>query len=464
MKLDDAQNDRWLWIIFGLMLLLVLFNSSFRVFNHDEFEAIHSSWKVLNTGLVFRDFFQHHHPLLYFISTPVIAIVGENIATLFVLRGMALGILLATFLVTYFIATKLFDRRTALLSIVFLASMRIFITRAIEVRPDTPQVLFGLLCILFLFSFYHKRSYRDLVLSAVSLAISFLFLQKAILLIFLVGAIMTVDIFRREISTKDMLLYFIVFLATLAPFFIYIIITGSLDNYLFFAWIINLDLPGSFSPLSNTLNTLRRNTLVWIFYFPGLWLVLRPKNRDANRIRLAIISTGLLASVYFARLPNPQYFMHSIPLISILAAFAIRTFLSANPKRLLIIIIIGTAIPAFALAKKPIKKPNFAQLERVKYVLSITDKTDSNHDSEITFNLFRQDTDFFWFMIVPGTTKLSTKITMTDFNGFYPCESIGKVKPIVVADHILLKDCPYIEADYKRSKRYKDMFLRVNSG
>ena len=92
-------------------------------------------------------------------------------------------------------------------------------------------------------------------------------------------------------------------------------------------------------------------------------------------MRLAVLSFALLASVLLASHPNPQYFMHSIPLISVLAAFALMTFFSANPRRLLIIVIIGTAIPAFAIAKKPFKKPNTPQIERIRYALSITDKS-----------------------------------------------------------------------------------------
>ena len=459
---STCEKNRGLWIIFAFVSLLVLFNSAFRIFNHDEFFAIHGAWKVLNSGAVYADFFKHHHPLVLFMGTPLIAVFGENIATLFILRGMALSIMLSILLVTYLISTKLFDRKTALLSVVLLISARIFIESAIEVRPDTPQVLFGLLSILFLLSFYQNRSRRNLVLSAISLAISLMFLQKAIFLIFLLGSIMAVDIFRKKFLIKDLALFVAVFIAAHVPFYTYIVMTGGLKNYLFFAWLIPMDMPGpSFSPIDNILKTFRRNTVLWAFYFPGLWLVLKSIYHDQLRLRLATLSVALLASVFFVRLPNPQYFMHSIPLIAIISAFALTTFFKANQKRLLIILIIGTIIPAIALAKRPFKKSNMAQLEKVGYVLSITDKNDRVYDPEFSFNFFREDTDFFWVSVIRGSLDLTRKITMTDYNGFDPCESIGKTKPAVTADHILLKDCPYIKADYRRSKEYPDLFIRI---
>lgn len=463
MKLHDIESEKVLWIVLALLLLLVAFNSFLTVFNSDEFVEIHTSWKVLNSGHIYTDFFQNHHPLLYLISAPIIALTGENTAALLVFRGMALGILLATLLVIYLIGAKLFDKKTALLSVVLLASMRIFIHRAIEVRTDTPQVLFGLISILFLLSFFEKRSRRDLVFSGVALAISFMFLQKALLLILILGAIMVVDIFRRNLSVRDLLLYSLVFIITLVPLYAYVLATGEFETYILLNWKLNLNMEGGFSPLSNIFHTLRRNTLVWIFYFAGLWLVIKAARRDSNRVRLAVLSITLLASVFLASHPNPQYFMHSVPLITVLAAFALTTFFSANPRRLLIIVIIGSAIPAFAIAKRPFKKPNTQQIERVAYALSITDKTDRVHDTDKVFNFFREDINYNWSHGAAGEwLAAATAEPGSKDYGKRLCERIRLERPALISDHMLTKDCRYLKSNYKRSKKHKDIFIRVN--
>jgi 4-amino-4-deoxy-L-arabinose transferase-like glycosyltransferase len=449
MILEERQNDRKLWVIFAVLILLVVLNSFRTVFNVDEIEHIHSAWKVINTGPVFRDFFQHHHPLLYYISAPIIAIVGDNTATLIALRLMALTTLLAIVFVTYKISEKLFDKRTALLSVVLLASMRVFIHRAMEVRPDTPQVLFGLISIFFLFSFYSNRSRRDLVISAVALAISFIFLQKAVLLIFFLGIIMLMDIIRRDLTIKDVLVFSIAFLVSLVPFYAYLFFSGSIENYLLYAWGSNLGgLPHPFSPLHNIWTTIRRNTLVWAFYIPGLLLVLKTAKLDWNRVRLAILATGLFLTVFIPDHPNPQYFMHSAPLIIVLASFALTHYFRTNFNRLLILVIIGTIIPAFAIAKRPFKKSNIAQFERINYALSITDEEDRVHEPRRYFNLFREDINFFWYYA-------------DDIVNIGLCEKINKERPVLVTDKMLDPNCRHLTEDYERSKVYSDIFIRI---
>jgi hypothetical protein len=256
---------------------------------------------------------------------------------------------------------------------------------------------------------------------------------------------MLVDTFRRDLTLKDFLLYSLVFIISLVPFYAYLFVTGGLDAYINLNWKHNLSMGGGFTPQSNVLNTLRRNILVWAFYLPGIWLVMKRSHRSANRVRLVVLSFTLLASVLLASHPNPQYFMHSIPLITILAAVALTTFFSANPRRLLIIVVIGTVIPAFAIAKKPFKSPNTPQIERIRYALSITDKTDRVHDPDKYFNLFREDIDYFWFHItVKGL-----------------CDRIEKDRPVIIADRRLDPDCPYIKRDYRRSQKYGGMYIRM---
>ncbi len=45
-----------LWALLGVLLCLIFFNSLNREFDHDEFEAIHSAWKVL------QGYAASHHP------------------------------------------------------------------------------------------------------------------------------------------------------------------------------------------------------------------------------------------------------------------------------------------------------------------------------------------------------------------------------------------------------------------
>jgi predicted membrane-bound mannosyltransferase len=82
-----------------------------------------------------------------------------------------------------------------LLSLILTSVFTVFFKKSIEIRPDVPQALTGLLAVYFLFIYYDRKSLRSLIASAVFLAVSFLFLQKAVVLIAL-GGILLYDIYK----------------------------------------------------------------------------------------------------------------------------------------------------------------------------------------------------------------------------------------------------------------------------
>ena len=68
-------------------LALTLVLSIFRFLNDDEVEHVHSAWHVLNGALPYVDFFEHHHPLLWYVLAPVLAITGESARAVIVPPG-----------------------------------------------------------------------------------------------------------------------------------------------------------------------------------------------------------------------------------------------------------------------------------------------------------------------------------------------------------------------------------------
>ena len=49
----------------GVLGLYVLYMSLLGSLNHDELEAVHTAWKIVQGEVIYADFFQHHHPLFY---------------------------------------------------------------------------------------------------------------------------------------------------------------------------------------------------------------------------------------------------------------------------------------------------------------------------------------------------------------------------------------------------------------
>lgn len=153
---------------------------------------------------------------------------------------MVFLMLLLIFIVTYLISTRVFDKETGIISLVLLATTLIFITPAIEIRPDVPQTLFGLLSVYFLVNYFESKSVKHLMLNSFFLGLSFLFLQKAVFLILLTVAILLVDAYRKNINYRNLLLCLFVFVITIVPYLVYLLYTNSFSSYITFSWIINM--------------------------------------------------------------------------------------------------------------------------------------------------------------------------------------------------------------------------------
>ena len=154
MKIDDSIKkinvNRLLWIMLGALLVIILFTSLNRFFDHDEFEAIHTAWKMLQGEKIYVDFFQHHHPFLYYILIPIIRILGENIHTIIAIRLIIYLMFLLILFITYLIARDNFHKEIGVIGLILLSSTYLFVIKVIEIRPNVPETLFALASIYFL--------------------------------------------------------------------------------------------------------------------------------------------------------------------------------------------------------------------------------------------------------------------------------------------------------------------------
>ncbi len=452
-------NATWLvWVLFCALVIVILFVAINRWIDCDELEAIHSSWKILQGEKIYVDFFQNHHPFFYYLMIPVIAIFKESIATIIVLRIMAFLMLLLIFIVTYLISIRVSGKETGIISVVLLSTTLIFITPAIEIRPDVPQTLFGLLSVLFLVVYFENRSVKYLVLNSFFLGLSFLFLQKAVFLILLTGGIFLVDAYRKNLNCRKLLLSLSVFFITITPYFLYLICTGSLSSYIMFNWTVNMEYLNRFSPYGYLKIAFRENTMLWCFWLLGILFF----TETPNQKRLRVLSLGLFAFIFIVRSPYKQYLMMAMPLVAIMASHAINSIFGKNTKMFMAVLIMSIIMPSGVLLRQAMYKSNSEQLEKVDYVLSVTDKEDYVYDGDILFNIFRKDIDFFWYSVRPKY-HLATYKTITQYD-YDIYESIDKYKPKIISNYYIsdMED-RRISRYYVQSDKYEDLFIRKNT-
>lgn len=446
-------NITFIQALIFLVLVLVCLLSLFREFDRDEFEAIHTAWKLNQGEVINVDFFQHHHPLFYYLLTPIIKIFGEGITTLVAARTMMLLLLLGILKLTYELSEAYFNNKMiSWLSVLLVISTSMFAQKAIEIRPDVPQSFFALLSIFILFK-SSKPNSRLLLLSSLFLGISFLFLQKTIFVVAGMGLLHIHWVFIRRWKLEHLMLYWIGFLISISPYFVYLIITNQLENYLFWNWILNMNFTLSFSTFRTILDSFTYNHLIWIFYIAGVLKLLKNKRSD-----LVIISSVLLVSVFIVKAPYRQYFMPLIPLMSIIAASSLIESYMEGRLKLIIgwIVIIPSAYFIYTL----LSYPNKPQLEKVKWVLEMTKPDDHVYDGDIRFNLYRKDIDYFWYSTNPDKGGLITyqrlKTYSYDIN-----QSIRKFKPKIISSTFIENlNNSEISDYYHQSREYPNLYIR----
>lgn len=446
-----------MWILFGILLAIILFLSLNKEFSFDEIELIHTSWKVLQGERIYVDFFQHHHLLLYYLMTPVILVMGESISALISARIVVFCLLLLIFVFTYLLSTKVFGKETGVISLVFLSTMLIFINRAIELRPDVPQILFNLIALLYLFIYLENKSLKYLVFSATSSGIAFLFLQKALFINFLVICLLLFNIYKKNIHYRDILVYLLVNFLTFLPYLLFFVCGGSLENYFFFNWILNINFLDRSYPFNTFIDTCKTNTLVWFFYALGLLFFIK----TSLQRQFGFISFGLLVFIFLTRKTYEQYFVPLIPLVVITASHTTSSMFGSSKKMMTVVLILSTLVPVYSLYKWTGELKNDSQLQKISYVLSITSPQDFVYDGHVSFNVFRKDIDFFWYSLDEGD-GLSTYQSMRryDYNIY---QLISQYKPKVISNYFIenMQD-DRIANYYQQSDLYQDLFVRVN--
>lgn len=470
--MQKANEDKlWsiiLWSIFAGIMSLLWLHSHYRWFSHDEFEHIHTSWKMLQGQRIYVDFFQHHHPFLSYMLVPVISIFGETTASIFAARNLIFIILCAILAVTYLIALRIFgNREIGVISIILTSSFAAFYGEAIEVRPDVPQALAGLLSIYYLFVYYEKRSRWSLALSAIFLAVSFLFLQKAIALIVAMGFLFLYDLYVKRLSIKDALLFAGVFILTLLPYYTYLLLSGALEQYFVMNWTLNIHIRQTqgYSKYYLLVEILRENIITCMLFLMGLVMLLRSgKARQLAILSLLLIVTVLLLYKNLWK----QYFMFIVPLAGVIAGYALYSVFQTRVSRL-IVILFAIYMPLGLMHdfSSVIQNRSFEtewqseQLDKINYVLSLTEENDKIYDGNIKINLFRDDIDYFWFCVAPDDClDVYRNIAGYEYDIY---ELISEHKPKVVNTFAIDNlDDPRIKKHYRKSDRYDDVLIRVD--
>jgi Dolichyl-phosphate-mannose-protein mannosyltransferase len=451
-----------LWGLFAGILVSLFLYSYNREFDPDEFEHMHTAWKLTQGQKIYVDFFQHHPPFFDYMITPVIRTFGETVESIFVARYVMLLLMVGILTVTYFLCVRIFkNSETGIISLILTSTIVTFYMKSIEIRPDVPQALAGLLSIYLLFVYYDKKSLKSLIASAVFLAVSYLFLQKSIGLIIAIGGLLFYDLYKRRVQYKHVAIYAAVFCISVLPYYVYLSVSGSFGQYFVTNWLVNYYLVQSFSRLDSYIALSRENTITGVLYLMGIITMFRTDRE--KRFAVLSILLMILPIILFHNLFK-QYLILAIPPFAIVASYALNTIFTSRLIRFVFLIgaiyLPMTIMHNYGLFKMN-NKHQKVQLAKIEYVLSITDQGDKVYDGEVAFNVFRDDIDYFWFCLdIPSCLDAYKKVAAYQYDIY---KSIAVQNPKVISSyHIHSYDDIRIRYKYRISDKYPDLYIRTD--
>src|SRR5262249_13275368 len=145
----------------------------------DESEHLHAAWLVASGWVPFRDFWDHHAPLFFYLMAPV-ARWSTGDVDVYLAARVAMALTGAASLLVVYRLGRRFSETAARAAVLVLAFMPRFVEKTVEVRPDAPALVAWLAVILGLVRWREERHPRWLWLSRLMLRAAMALNLKAV--------------------------------------------------------------------------------------------------------------------------------------------------------------------------------------------------------------------------------------------------------------------------------------------
>ena len=223
----------------GFMVWTVLYTETG---NGDNVEHIHSTWLISQGKIPYKDFFQHHNPLLWYIFAPLIGKITNQMLLLDLahILGMLGGVL--TLIFVYKICIEFFASKLASVLSILVLCPPYFYIYCFNYNPDTFMALFYAIGVYYLFLYWEKTKLNSLAISFFSFFISFLFTQKILVVLFVLGMLSLFIFYKKKSSIGDILYSLLLPIMGLIFFLAYLYSKGALGLYFETNYLFNIEM------------------------------------------------------------------------------------------------------------------------------------------------------------------------------------------------------------------------------
>ena len=172
----------------------------------DTLEHMHSSWLVYANFVPYKDFFQHHNPLLWYMFSPIVGLHAQNISDSFITSFVVLSSILVSYINFYYlylIVSRFLSSKTSGILASSIALTPYVLLSIIHFRPDNYMLASFFAGLYYYFCYLENKKVRNLSLSFLLFWCSFMFLQKIVFTLLLIGVITVYLLIKKDISFKD---------------------------------------------------------------------------------------------------------------------------------------------------------------------------------------------------------------------------------------------------------------------
>ncbi len=393
-----SSLPKWM---FTLQILIGIILSFWVIFNNqpetgDDVEHLYSAWQVANGQIPYLDFFQHHNPLLWFIFAPLMKIFAYNLVIMDIVRIISTLVMLASLFIAAYTLKK-FITNSWYSVVLCIASVfpSYIVFSGQDFRPDNYMVFSFLLGLFWLYDYLISKRQIKLVLSFIMFFLSFMFMQKIIFILGVVGASILFELYRKNIIFKDFLVSLIVPLFLFLCFICWLLYCQMLDIYWLSNYIFNLYIPDVYGSMVEI--TRPEFYVVTFLAFCGCILLLMNKQKYAYIIICLWVSEVIQRFFYFS-LDRHYYYLLQIynsVFVGYLFWILIRKY-----NYIAYIFLCLTCIGCFLAIKDAQNKKvayNYHRYVTPKYILENTNKCDSVLNGYgLTYTIFTKNIVYYW--------------------------------------------------------------------
>ena len=274
----------------------------------DHAEHLHASWLVWQGQIPYKDFFEHHHPLLWYIAAPMVALFYKNVMIFYVARLVSAVVYIIMFWGVYRISYDFLkiSKKAFITALMLFLLYPSFVISLFEFAPDSFMFASFVWGLWFYFRFLENKQQKMLNVSFILWTIAFLFLQKVLLMLFIPCVYTFYLVIRKETSLKTVIKATIIPLVLFGLFLSYFIYHQALRefiilNYDLNYWMCQLKGEGGFPKFTSIF---MMTSLIAAFC---LYDFLKIHNRYRSIFAVLLIGDFLFKMITWA--PWIQYFM-----------------------------------------------------------------------------------------------------------------------------------------------------------